>query len=164
MAELCITISGFSKTFSITGWRIGYAICDRRWSPATGYSHELAYICAPSPFQHGVTAGLEELSPEFYSSLTTEYTVKRDLLCKALEAAGLKPNIPQGAYYVLADASALPGKTSKEKAMYLLAETGVAPVPGGSFYNGAPGNNPPAFSLPHNHSHPHQSPARISPR
>jgi aminotransferase len=141
MAERCITISGFSKTFSITGWRIGYAVCDRRWAHAIGYFHDLAYICAPSPFQHGVAAGLEELSPEFYSSLTAEYAVKRDLLCNALEAAGLKPNIPQGAYYVLADASALPGTNSKQKAMYLLKETGVAAVPGESFYNRGAGAN-----------------------
>ncbi len=141
MAERCVTISGLSKTFSITGWRIGYAVCDRRWAHAIGYFHDLAYICAPSPFQHGVAAGLEELSPEFYSSLTADYTVKRDLLCHALEAAGLKPNIPQGAYYVLADASALPGTTSKQKAMYLLKDTGVAAVPGDSFYNGGAGGN-----------------------
>lgn len=141
MAERCVTISGFSKTFSITGWRIGYAVCDRRWAHAIGYFHDLAYICAPSPFQHGVTAGLEELGPDFYNSLTAEYAVKRDLLCKALEAAGLKPNIPQGSYYVLADVSALPGSNSKQKAMYLLKETGVAAVPGESFYNGGAGAN-----------------------
>jgi aminotransferase len=141
MRERCITISGFSKTFSITGWRIGYAVCDRRWAGAIGYFHDLAYICAPSPFQHGVAAGLEELRPEFYSSLASEYAGKRDLLCRALEAAGLKPNIPQGAYYILADASTLPGTTSKQKAMYLLKETGVAAVPGDSFYNGVAGSN-----------------------
>jgi aminotransferase len=141
MREHCVTISGFSKTFSITGWRIGYAVCDRRWAHAIGYFHDLAYICAPSPFQHGVAAGLDELEPEFYRALAAEYTVKRDLLCHALEAAGLKPNIPQGAYYVLADAAALPGTTSKQKAMYLLKETGVAAVPGDSFYNGGAGNH-----------------------
>ena len=141
MRGRCITISGFSKTFSITGWRIGYAVCDRRWAGAIGYFHDLAYICAPSPFQHGVAAGLEELRPEFYTSLAGEYAVKRDLLCNALQAAGLEPNIPQGAYYILADASALPGTNSKQKAMYLLKETGVATVPGDSFYNGAAGAN-----------------------
>ena len=141
MRERCITISGFSKTFSITGWRIGYAVCDRRWAAAIGYFHDLAYICAPSPLQHGVTTGLDELSAEFYVSLANEYAVKRDLLCNALQAAGLKPNIPQGAYYVLADASTLPGTTSKQKAMYLLKETGVAAVPGDSFYNGGAGSN-----------------------
>ena len=136
MAGRTITISGFSKAYSITGWRIGYAVCDRRWAQAIGYFHDLAYICAPSPFQHGATAGLEELAPDFYQSLAAEYCAKRDLLCTTLEQAGLPPSWPQGSYYVLADASGLPGQNSKEKAMYLLAQAGVAAVPGEAFFNG----------------------------
>jgi aminotransferase len=136
MAERTITISGFSKTYSITGWRIGYAVCHQRWAQPIGYFHDLAYICAPSPSQHGVTAGLEDLSPEFYRSLATDYCAKRDLLCTTLEQAGLPPSWPQGSYYVLADATALPGQNSKEKAMHLLAQAGVASVPGEAFFNG----------------------------
>jgi aminotransferase len=136
MFDRTITISGFSKTYSITGWRVGYAVCDARWSQPIGYFHDLTYICAPSPFQHGVTAGLEELTAEFYRGLAGEYCAKRDLLCTTLEQAGLPPSWPQGSYYVLADASALPGDDSKEKAMYLLANAGVASVPGEAFFNG----------------------------
>jgi aminotransferase len=136
MAERTITISGFSKTYSITGWRIGYAVCDERWANSIGYFHDLAYICAPSPFQHGVAAGLEELTSDFYSDLADEYRAKRDLLCTTLEQAGLSPSWPQGSYYVLADVSALPGGNSKEKAMHLLASTGVAAVPGEAFFSG----------------------------
>ena len=119
MAERTITISGFSKTYSITGWRIGYAVCNARWAHSIGYFHDLAYICAPSPFQHGVTAGLDELTPDFYRDLATEYRAKRDLLCTTLEQIGLAPSWPQGSYYVLADVSSLPGTSSKEKAMHL---------------------------------------------
>lgn len=136
MAERTITISGFSKTYSITGWRIGYAVCDQRWAHSIGYFHDLAYICAPSPFQHGVRAGLEELSSDFYEKLADEYRAKRDLLCTTLEQIGLSPSWPQGSYYVLADASPLPGCNSKEKAMYLLAQAGVASVPGEAFFSG----------------------------
>ena len=136
MAVRTITISGFSKTYSITGWRIGYAVCDARWAHSIGYFHDLAYICAPSPFQHGVSAGMEELTPEFYRQLADEYRSKRDLLCTTLEQIGLSPSWPQGSYYVLADASLLPGSNSKEKAMYLLAQTGVASVPGEAFFSG----------------------------
>jgi aminotransferase len=136
MFDRTITISGFSKTYSITGWRVGYAVCDARWSQSIGYFHDLTYICAPSPFQHGVTAGLEELTPDFYRGLAGEYCAKRDLLCSTLEQAGLPPSWPQGSYYVLADASALPGDNSKDKAMYLLANAGVASVPGEAFFNG----------------------------
>ena len=135
MAERTITISGFSKTYSITGWRIGYAICDYRWAQSIGYFHDLAYICAPSPFQHAVAAGLEELTPDFYRGLAGEYCAKRDLLCTTLEQAGLSPSWPQGSYYVLADASNLPGSNSKEKAMHLLAHAGVASVPGEAFFS-----------------------------
>jgi len=135
MAERTITISGFSKTYSITGWRIGYAVCDARWAHSIGYFHDLAYICAPSPFQHGVTGGLEELSRDFYSKLADEYRAKRDLLCTTLEQVGLSPSWPQGSYYVLADASSLPGCNSKEKAMYLLSSAGVASVPGEAFFS-----------------------------
>ena len=139
MRERTITISGFSKTFSITGWRIGYAACDQRWASAIGYFHDLAYICAPSVLQHGVAAGLRELTGEFYGSLAKEYLAKRDTLCSALRAAGLEPHLPQGSYYVLADASRLPGRNSKERAMFLLRETGVASVPGAAFYHDATG-------------------------
>jgi aminotransferase len=135
MAERTITISGFSKTYSITGWRIGYAVCDARWAHSIGYFHDLAYICAPSPFQHGVAAGLDELTPEFYRQLAEEYRAKRDLLCTTLEQIGLAPSWPQGSYYVLADASSLPGSDSKQKAMYLLAQSGVASVPGEAFFS-----------------------------
>jgi aminotransferase len=136
MAERTVTISGFSKSYSITGWRIGYAACDARWAHSIGYFHDLAYICAPSPFQHGVRAGLEELTPQFYRDMANEYRAKRDLLCTTLEQIGLSPSWPQGSYYVLADASSLPGSNSKEKAMHLLAQAGVASVPGEAFFSG----------------------------
>lgn len=135
MAERTITISGLSKTFSITGWRIGYAVCSARWASAIGYFHDLIYICAPSPFQHAVAAGLNELSHDFYDGLAQEYVYKRDLLCTTLNEVGLTPSVPKGAYYVLADSSRLPGRTSKEKAMSLLSITGVAAVPGNAFFH-----------------------------
>jgi len=136
-----ITISGFSKTYSITGWRIGYSACDPRWAAMIGYINDLVYVCAPSPLQWGVAEGIRELSPEFYRGLAAEYVVKRDLLAAALDRAGLTPCSPQGAYYILAEVSRLPGATSKEKAMYLLRRTGVATVPGEAFFHGAEGNS-----------------------
>jgi aminotransferase len=141
MKQRTITISGFSKTFSITGWRVGYAVCDIRWAEPIGNMSDLVYICAPAPLQWGAAEGLDELPPQFYSDLKNEYVAKRDLICNALTQAGLTPCIPQGAYYVLADASRLPGATSKERAMYLLRETGVASVPGESFFQGETGEN-----------------------
>ena len=65
MRERTVLISGFSKTFSVTGWRVGYLVADRRWLGSIGYFHDLTYVCAPSPFQHGCAAGLEELQRPF---------------------------------------------------------------------------------------------------
>ncbi len=134
-----ITISGVSKTFSITGWRIGYCICDQRWSQTIGYFNDLVYVCAPAPLQIGAARGLIELEPAYYEMISTQYQNKRDKICSALAQAGLEPYIPQGAYYVLADISKIPGKTSKERAMHLLRQTGVACVPGEAFFHGDSG-------------------------
>ncbi len=141
MAERTISISGLSKTFAITGWRIGYLIADRRWLGAIGYFHDLVYVCAPAPFQHGSAAGLLQLPDSFYSGLSTEYQAKRDRLCAALSDVGLPPSIPQGAYYVLADVTNLPGATAREKARNLLRNTGVAAVAGTAFFAGGRGEN-----------------------
>ena len=135
MKARTITISGVSKTFSITGWRIGYCICDARWTQTIGYFNDLIYVCAPAPLQVGAAKGLLELEPEYYEKLSGEYQNKRDRFCSALAAAGFEPHIPQGAYYVLADISKVPGKTSKDRAMNLLQKTGIASVPGEAFYH-----------------------------
>jgi Aspartate/tyrosine/aromatic aminotransferase len=139
MGERTITISGLSKTFSITGWRVGYVICDPRWAQTIGYFNDLVYVCAPAPLQVGVARGLETLEHEYYENLSRSYQRKRDRICSALSEAGLTPHIPSGAYYVLADISRLPGENSKRRAMYLLHKTGVACVPGMAFYHDASG-------------------------
>jgi aminotransferase len=128
-----ITISGFSKTFSVTGWRLGYAVASPKWAVAIKYFSDLAYICGPSPLQYGVMYGLDELDDDFYEDLNAEYGRKRKVMCDALREVGLTPFEPQGSYYVLADASSLPGKDSKERAMHLLHTAGVATVPGEAF-------------------------------
>ena len=139
--ERTITISGYSKTYSITGWRVGYSVCDKRWAKMIGYVNDLVYVCAPAPLQSGVALGIEKLEPDYYVKVRDEFQKKRDLICSTLSDIGLTPAVPQGSYYVLADVSALPGDSSKEKAMSLLHETGVASVPGDAFYHGADGRN-----------------------
>lgn len=141
LKERTITISGFSKTFSITGWRIGYAAGPTPWLRRIGYVNDLVYVCAPSPLQYGVALSLSKLEHSFYEGLCAEYAAKRDQICSALLKAGLRPHVPQGAYYVLADVSPVPGKTSKEKAMSILGQTGVACVPGDAFFHNGGGNN-----------------------
>lgn len=134
MAERTIMISGYSKTFSITGWRIGYSVSSPKWAQMIGYMNDLIYVCAPAPLQIGVAEGILKLPMSYYQDLAAEYRRKRDLLCKVLTRIGLEPSVPPGAYYVLADASGLGLSTSKEAAMRLLKETRVASVPGTSFF------------------------------
>jgi aminotransferase len=138
MEARTITISGFSKTFSVTGWRLGYLSASERWIPAIGYFHDLTYVCAPSPFQYGAAAGLLQLPRSFYHELAAEYQAKRDNFCAALARAGLTPSIPAGAYYVLADASRIEGANSRAKARKLLADTGIAAVAGSAFFGTDP--------------------------
>ncbi len=141
MADRTITISGFSKTFSITGWRLGYLTANSKWSSAIHYFHDLTYVCAPSPFQHAALAGLLQLPESFYQALSTEYQQKRDQLCAALTEAGLSPSTPQGAYYVLAKCDRLAGDTARQRARSLLSLTGVAAVAGTAFMGGEQGES-----------------------
>ncbi|HUA96813.1 MAG TPA: aminotransferase class I/II-fold pyridoxal phosphate-dependent enzyme [Terracidiphilus sp.] len=134
MRERTIVISGFSKTFSVTGWRLGYVTADARWMPAMAHFHDLLYVCSPAPFQVAAAAGLEQLPPAFYLELAADYQSKRARLLSALEDAGLDPAVPPGAYYILARATHLPGETAAQKARNLMASTGVAAVAGSAFF------------------------------
>jgi aminotransferase len=134
MRERTILMSGFSKTFSVTGWRVGYLIADARWIGSIGYFHDLTYVCAPAPLQQGCADGVERLGTEFYEGLAHEHEGKRAMILEALRAAGMEPYVPDGAYYVMASAGNLPGATAAEKARVLLAKTGVASVAGSAFF------------------------------
>ncbi|OGV54664.1 MAG: aminotransferase [Lentisphaerae bacterium GWF2_44_16] len=141
IADRTITISGYSKTFSITGWRVGYCICHEKWAEPIGHLNDLIYVCAPAPLQHGVAKGINELDSEYYLEIKNDFQKIRDKICSSLLHAGLKPFIPRGAYYILADVSSIKGKNSREKALALLDETGIATVPGKAFYHDAAGEN-----------------------
>ncbi|WP_394824892.1 pyridoxal phosphate-dependent aminotransferase [Pendulispora albinea] len=133
-----ITVMGLSKTFSITGWRLGYAVAPAPMARAIALVNDLYYVCAPNPLQHGVTAGFE-LPAAYFARLALDYQRKRDTLCDALKAAGMAPIVPQGAYYVLADISNWGFATAIEAAMALLERAKVASVPGSAFYRGTIG-------------------------
>lgn len=134
MADRTITISGYSKTFSITGWRIGHSVAPAPYAELLGAMNDLLYVCAPAPLQYGVAVGIQELGPSFYQELRGSFQLKRDQFCEVLEQVNLPPTIPEGAYYVLADVSRIPGRTGKERAMSILEKTGVAGVPGEAFF------------------------------
>jgi aminotransferase len=141
MRERTILMSGFSKTFSVTGWRVGYLIADAKWVGSIGYFHDLLYVCAPAPLQQGCAEGVEQLGPEFYERLARDHEVKRAMIVDALRAAGMEPHVPDGAYYVLASAQDVPGETAAQKARALLAKTGVASVSGSAFFRPGKGED-----------------------
>ncbi len=141
MRERTITIAGFSKIFSITGWRVGYCVCDKKWARSIGYFNDLIYVCAPAPLQMGVVRGLSTLGRGYYETIARDHQIKRDRICSSLASIGLTPYVPRGSYYVLADMGPVPGKTSREKAMYFLEKTGVASVPGKAFYHDDAGDH-----------------------
>lgn len=136
--DVTISISGFSKTFSITGWRIGYVAADAKVAASIGLVNDLFYVCAPTPLQWGVARALE-VGEEYYAALARDYEKKRDMLASALVEGGFTPYVPQGAYYMLAE---IPEHfaDSREAAMALIEESGVASVPGPSFYASSRGD------------------------
>ena len=141
MRDRTIVVSGFSKTYSITGWRVGYAVASVRWMPAMAHFHDLTYVCSPAPFQYAAAVGLEQLPPGFYTQVARDHQAKRERLLGALRDAGMQPSVPPGAYYVMASAARLPGKTAAEKARHLLHSTGVAAVAGSAFFRPGRGEN-----------------------
>ena len=140
MFERTVTISGFSKTFAITGWRLGYAAAPQRLAEPIGLVNDLFYICAPTPLQHGLARALGRIDESYYDDMCAKYRRNRDLICEALESAGFAPHVPDGSYYILADVSALGCEDSTAAAMELLERAGVAAVPGEAFFQSDAGD------------------------
>ena len=140
LRERTITMNALSKTFAITGWRIGWVAAPRALAEAFAHLHDLVYVCAPAPLQAACAAGLGKLDPEYYAAIGAEYQRKRDQLCDALAGAGLAPRVPEGSYFALADLSRFPGRNGDERALALLERSGVACVPGTAFWHGAEGD------------------------
>ncbi len=141
MRERTVTISGASKTYSVTGWRVGWIIAPEPLTDAIRKVHDFLTVGAPAPLQEGVAAALEGLDRSFYEALASSYRRKRDLLHGALVDAGFACPTPEGAYYILADframAAAHPAAGPLDDtafAVWLSREVGVTPVPGSSFY------------------------------
>lgn len=141
MRERTVTISGLSKTFAITGWRLGYATAPEHLLEPLGLVNDIHYVCAPTPLQHGVARAMERLSSEYYEEMAAEFERRRDFICDALDEAGFPVDRPDGAYYVLADVSRLGFDDDREAAMHILEEGGVASVPGTAFHAGDDATN-----------------------
>jgi aspartate/methionine/tyrosine aminotransferase len=134
MADRTVTISGASKTFSVTGWRVGWIVAPPELTAGIRKVHDFVTVGAPAPLQEAVAVGLG-LGRAYYDSLAAEYRKRRDLLLPALEAAGFAPRRPEGAYYVLCDITPFGFDDDAKFARWLVSEVGVAGVPGSSFYS-----------------------------
>jgi aminotransferase len=133
MRERTITINGLSKSYSVTGWRVGWAVAPPAITNAIRKVHDFLTVGAPAPLQEAGAAALS-LPPSYYQQLAERYRKGRDQLIPALERAGFVCYRPRGAYYVMTDISAFGANNDVEFASYLVREIGIACVPGSSFY------------------------------
>jgi len=141
MRDRTVTISGASKTFSVTGWRIGWILAPPELTDSIRKVHDFLTVGAPAPLQEGVAVALGALERPFYQQLAAGYRARRDVLYSALIDSGFTCTTPEGAYYILADFSALASPaglttplSDTEFAIWLSREIGVTPVPGSSFF------------------------------
>ncbi len=141
MADRTITISGASKTFSVTGWRLGGIVAPESITGAIRKVHDFLTVGAPAPLQEAWAWAIRELGDEYFRSLATQYRARRDLLVQGLQDAGFRCQAPEGAYYILADFSQLSDDDDTAFSHRLAREAGVAPVPGSSFFHGGGGGS-----------------------
>ena len=133
MWERTISCSSLSKTYSVTGWRLGYVIAPAPIIERAKKVHDFLTVGAAAPLQEAVIPGLK-FGQDYYYDLLQKYTHKRDLFCKGLDDLGLVHNIPQGAYYVMLDISAFGYDSDLQFCEDLAAKVGVGAVPGSSFF------------------------------
>lgn len=131
--ERTLTISGASKTFAVTGWRVGYIVGPEEIISRIAVVNDLLYICAPAPLQYGITAGLG-LPDQYYEQMRTDYLAKRELLVETLRSVGFTPFVPEGSYYLLASFDRNRWANATTATEQILKDVGVATVPGSAFY------------------------------
>ena len=134
MAERTVAINSLSKTYSVTGWRVGWVIAPPPLTAAIRKVHDFLTVGAAAPLQAAGTVALS-LPDAYYAGLAAGYRERRDVLLAALEPTGLMPSMPDGAYYVMADIGAVTDEDDVTFARRLTVEPGVATVPGSSFYS-----------------------------
>jgi aminotransferase len=133
MRERTITINGLSKSYSVTGWRVGWAVAPPAITNAIRKVHDFLTVGAPAPLQEAGAAALS-LPASYYQELAERYRARRDHLIPALEKAGFRCYRPRGAYYVMTDISGFGFANDLEFAAHLVKDVGIACVPGSSFY------------------------------
>jgi aspartate/methionine/tyrosine aminotransferase len=136
MRERTVTINSASKTFSVTGWKVGYVCAPPDLTDALRRVHQWVTFCSAAPFQDAVALALETAEQRgYYAQLRAEYAGRLDRLQETLEVAGLKPIRPQGTFFIMSDISGLGFKDDVEFARYMTGEVGVACIPPSAFYH-----------------------------
>lgn len=134
LEDRTVTINALSKTYAVTGWRVGWTIAPPPYTEAIRKVHDFLTVGAPAPLQQAGVCAME-LPRAYYTDLAEQYRERRDLLCAALVEAGFDVNVPQGAYYVLCGTDGVdPARDDVALAHRLVSQVGVASVPGSSFY------------------------------
>ena len=136
MRERTVVVNSLSKTYSVTGWRVGYCIAPPDITGAIRKVHDFLTVGAANPLQHAGAYALS-LPESYYNDLQSEYQQKRDFIVPVLQSAGFKCDLPEGAYYVMTDISDFGFENDVEFTKFLIREIGVAVVPGSSFYHNA---------------------------
>jgi len=139
MADLTVTITSFSKTLAITGWRLGYAIAPTEIAKPMGLVNDFNYACAPTPLQRGIVKAVS--NSKCFGGLRDVYAPKRAVLVDALRETGFEVNVPQGAYYILADHTPFGFGDDFSAVTKLVTEVGVGAVPGSEFFSEGRGKN-----------------------
>ena len=135
MRERTVVVNSMSKTYSVTGWRVGYCIASPEVTSGIRKVHDFLTVGAAAPLQDAGAYALSELGQDYYDALQQDYQVRRDFLLPVLEQAGFGVFVPDGAYYIMTDISAFGFANDVEFTKYLIREIGVACVPGSSFYS-----------------------------
>src|SRR5438552_1027424 len=134
MRERTITINGMSKTYSVTGWRVGYAVAPPEVTNAIRKMHDFLTVGAPAPLQEAGATALR-LPEDYYQKLRAAYALRRERMLETLDRAGFRCFKPRGAYYIMTDISAFGFPSDVDFTRHLIQEVGVAVVPGSSFYS-----------------------------
>jgi len=134
MAERTVTINAASKTFSVTGWRVGYAIASETFTSAIRKVHDFLTVGAPAPLQEAAATAMR-FDDSYYEKLRAEYLQRRDFLMQGLEDSGFRCYKPYGAYYIMTDITSFGFTDDTSFAHALVKDVGVAAVPGSSFYS-----------------------------
>jgi N-succinyldiaminopimelate aminotransferase len=133
MRDKTMVISSFSKTLSMTGWKVGYVFAPPALTAAVRASHQFLTFCSVSPLQAALAEVMDRL-PDYSAELQREYAQRRDLWCSLLESAGIPFNVPQGSYFVVSDVSSLGHQDDVAFCRWITQELGVAAIPASAFY------------------------------